>query len=160
MLTEKIDKLDKEFTQVHKDLQTKLQEIEKKANRPQLGAEEKNVRLEVKKFNIALKAHAQRHSRPMPAEVDLEGFANYKKSLDLYLKGGRDLMSPDEIKAAQIGNDPSGGYLVTPEIDYEITRVVTNLGAMRSLATVRSIGSSSLTKVAQTSGAQFGGWGD
>jgi HK97 family phage major capsid protein len=50
------------------------------------------------------------------------------------------MMTPEEVKAAQVGSDPAGGYLVTPEIDSEITRVVTSIGAMRSLATVRAIG--------------------
>lgn len=160
ILTDKLKKLDDDFAKKHGELQTALQEIEKKANRPALGDGDKDAALELKSFNAQLRAHAKRHSRERPADVDQAGFDLYTKAVTSYLLQGKDGMSAEEIKAAQVGVDPSGGYLVTPEIDNDITRVVTSIGAMRSLATVRAIGSASLTKLAQTSGAAFGGWGD
>jgi HK97 family phage major capsid protein len=162
LLADKLEKLDTEFKKVHGDLQTKMQEMEKKANRPQLGDDTaKDAALELKHFNIAIKHHYQVIGRSMPAaDYNAEDYGLYKKAMTTYLLYGKDSMSDVEKKAAQIGSDPSGGYLVTPEIDNQITRVVTQVGAMRSLATVRSIGSSSLKKIAQTSGAAFGGWGN
>lgn len=161
VLAEKVDRINDEITRQHKELQTKLQEVEKKANRPSIGGDRGDkIEAEVKSFNAQLRGHAQRLSRSLPAEVDAEAYGIYTKAVGTYLQHGKEGMSADEIKSAQIGTDPSGGYLVTPEMDAAIDRVVTSVGAMRSLATVRQIGSASLKKIAQTSGVAFGGWGN
>lgn len=72
----------------------------------------------------------------------------------------------DELKALAVKaqltrqSDPDGGYVVTPEIDQAIDRVLGTTSAMRQLATVRSIGSASYKKRVGLGGAGSGWVGE
>lgn len=73
---------------------------------------------------------------------------NYKetdeyKALDDYIKKGWDMNV--ELKATlRTDNDTSGGYLVPTEMDNMITKKITEVSAIRSIARVRTISSKSL----------------
>jgi HK97 family phage major capsid protein len=77
----------------------------------------------------------------------------HKKAFSLYLRKGidRDL---DEIqrKAMNTGSDPDGGYLVLPEIDQMIDRIVPTVSALYRLANVVTIGTNKYQKRVKTSG--------
>lgn len=55
-------------------------------------------------------------------------------------------------KAMNSGSDPDGGYLILPELDTAIDRVVGTMGAMARLASVVSIGSQKWERLVKTSG--------
>lgn len=77
----------------------------------------------------------------------------HRKAFNLYLRKGidRDL---DEIqrKAMNSQSDPDGGYLVLPEIDQMIDRVVPTISAMYRLANIVTIGTNKWQKRVKTSG--------
>lgn len=152
---EKVDRINGEIT----NLLNQIQALEARMSRPQMPAEaERDQQAAVEAMNRNLRAHAQRLSRPLPAEMDAQSFAAYRQAFNRALRSDGRSLSSEVLNALQVGSDPDGGYLCPPEIDTMIDRIVSDLGSIRRLATVRSIGTSSLKKPVQTSGAGFGGW--
>lgn len=65
------------------------------------------------------------------------------------------------VKAAlQVGVNPDGGYTAPVEMDTAITRVLMNVSAMRSLATVRPISAQAFKKLVNVGGATSGWVGE
>lgn len=65
------------------------------------------------------------------------------------------------VKAAlQVGVNPDGGYTAPVEMDTAITRVLMNVSAMRSLATVRTISAQAFKKLVNVGGATSGWVGE
>lgn len=158
LLDQKLDKVNAELTRISGDFKKRSDELEKKLNRPGIGDGELPAK-ELKAFNLALKSHAQRLNRQAVPDFGVEEYSAYKTAFGSFLrKDGRSLTA-DEYKALAAGSDPDGGYMCPPEIDMSIDRVVTQLGSMRSLATVRPIGAGSFKKLVTVSGAAAGGWG-
>jgi HK97 family phage major capsid protein len=80
-----------------------------------------------------------------PAQVD-----EYKEAFAAYVKRG-------EEKALSVGVAGDGGYVVPVEIDTEITRLMTALSPIRSIASVRQV-SSAVFKKPVTVGGPAVGW--
>lgn len=84
----------------------------------------------------------------------------YSAAFNNWFRKGDDHLN--SLKAAQAalhtGSDPDGGFVVPKEMETAIDRVTTVISAMRRLATVRSIGTKSYTKLVTTTGATAGGW--
>jgi HK97 family phage major capsid protein len=117
-----VDKLNGEFKKLNDD----LVELAKKANRP--AADEKG-------------------GTPEQAEYKT-GFSQWIRKGD---KSGVDLDALQR-KAYNSGSGPDGAYLVLPEMDKEITRVVSVVSAIGRLARNVTIGSDMFKKVVKTSG--------
>ncbi|MBN9347558.1 MAG: phage major capsid protein [Devosia sp.] len=97
-----------------KTITDRLDEVEKKANRPIITTDEK-------------------------AALEVE-----RKALSSLLRSGVSAALADagaifESKAASSDNDPAGGYFVLPTIDLTIRTLMTDLSPMRGLASVVSI---------------------
>jgi HK97 family phage major capsid protein len=153
---EKVDRINAEITR----LTGEITAVQAAANRPAIAGEgDRESRAALETFNRSLRAHAQRLSRPLPADVNAEGFAAYRGAFVEAMRVDNRSLSAEVLNTLRVGSDPDGGYLCPPEVDTAIDRVVTQLTAMRSLATVRTIGAASYKKPVQTSGAGFGGWG-
>lgn len=158
---EKVDRINAEITRLTTEFKAALAEIETKLGRPGLaGPPDRDTAAQLKAFNRTLKAHARGRSRPMPADADLAVYDAYCAAFDTAMRTDAKQFTTQVQNALSIGSDPDGGYLCPPEIDTAIDRVVTSMGSLRSLATVRTIGSSSFDKLAQTTGASAGGWGN
>ncbi|MBI1243769.1 MAG: phage major capsid protein [Alphaproteobacteria bacterium] len=156
---ETVNKLNAEITRVQKEMKARVDEIEKRANRPAQGTGEAGER-ELKTFNHALKSHAMRLGRALPATLDAEGYQAYKAGFENWMRKGRDDLDAVEAKALSVGVDPQGGYLVPTTLETAIDRVVSRISAMRRLATVRPIGTGSYTKPVVTAGASYGWAGE
>lgn len=121
-----VEKLSAALTKLTDEIKTageRMNEIEKKANRP--GA----------------------------AEGDSPEVAEHKDAFGKFLRKGDDSGLRDlEVKALQTGSDPDGGYLVPVELDRNIDRVASSVSAMAGLADVRTIGSESIKMRVKTSG--------
>lgn len=63
-----------------------------------------------------------------------------------------------EQKALRTASDPDGGYLVPESVEANIERVAAAESAMRRLARVITIGTSSYRKIINKGGAGIGGW--
>jgi HK97 family phage major capsid protein len=121
---EAVAKINAEFVSLRKE----LTEIEKKANRP--------------------KADGGRGE-------DTPEQAEYRKAFNSYLRTGEgDSHSLKQLgrKAMNSSSDPDGGYLVLPEMDMAIDRVVGTIGAMARLADTITIGTQKWEKMVKTSG--------
>lgn len=113
-IVEKVDNINSELNRLTKD----INEIAKKANRPQTSSESKGL---------------------TPDQVE------YKSAFQKFIrKGDVNGLSDLEKKAFQRGSDVDGGYLIHPEMESEIDRVASTVSSMRMLADVRTIGKTSL----------------
>lgn len=158
LLDQKLDKINAELNKITADFKKRSDEIEKKLNRPGASDGELPAK-ELKSFNLALKSHAQRLNRPSAPDVSADQYVAYKAAFGSFLRKDGRALTDDEFKALAVGSDPDGGYLCPPEMDTVIDRVVVSQGAMRGLATVRTIGAASFKKLVTRSGASIGGWG-
>lgn len=135
-------------------------ELEKKAGRPQFGTQSEKSAAELKSFNMNLASHAVRNSRPVPEALSAEQYDEYKAAFSRAMRKNDRELSADEIKTLSVGSDPDGGFLVPAEMETTIDRVVTQMGAMRSVAMVRPIGTASYKKPVVVSGASSGWAGE
>lgn len=79
--------------------------------------------------------------------------AEYKQAFSKFLRKGDDNGLTDlQRKAYNTGSGPDGGYLVLPEMDTEIIRIVGVTSAIGRLARNVTIGTDTFKKVAKTSG--------
>ena len=73
----------------------------------------------------------------------------YKGAFDAYVKRG-------ETKALTIGSGPGGGYLVPPQTETEITRLLTLVSPMRSICGIRTVSSQVYKKPVTITGTTAG----
>lgn len=109
---------------------------------------------EFTKLNADLVELAKKSNRP---QVDSKGLtpeqAEYKQAFGTFLRKGNDNgLEELQRKAYNSASGPDGGYLVLPEMDAEITRVVGLTSALGRLATVKNIGTDTYKKMAKTKG--------
>ena len=74
---------------------------------------------------------------------------NYKdseeyKSLEMFCKKGLDFLDQEQKLILRTDSDVQGGFLVTSEMDNAITKEITEISAIRTIARVRTIGAKSL----------------
>ncbi|GGO55239.1 phage major capsid protein, HK97 family [Roseovarius pacificus] len=74
-----------------------------------------------------------------------------KKSFAVYLRKGNGA-TDEEVKALTVSNDEQGGYLAPPEMSTEFIRDLVEFSPVRSVASVRNIGSPSVKYPKRTSG--------
>ncbi|MBN9471887.1 MAG: phage major capsid protein [Bosea sp.] len=91
------------------------------------------------KIGTRLDALEAKANRPAGGETKEEAAEVERKALAIYARSGSDV----EMKAAASDNDPSGGYLVLPQVDTSIRALMTDLSPLRGLAEVVTISSSS-----------------
>ena len=158
-LTEqKLDKINAELSEIGREYKKRLDEMEKKLNRPGRG-DGSLPDAELKSFNTALISLAQKNNRPNVAPFNAEQYSEYKAAFTSFLRKDQRALSETEYKALAAGSDPDGGYLCPAEMDSAIDRVVSSQGSLRQLATIRPIGVASYKKLVTTNGASAGGWG-
>lgn len=107
------------------DIGKQMTEIEKKAGRPKASGE----------------------TEVTPEQME------YRKAFSRFLRKG-DSSNLDSLqqKAMNTGSDPDGGYLVIPEMDSVIDRIVPTISAMYRLSNVVTIGTAKYEKLVKTSG--------
>ena len=70
--------------------------------------------------------------------MDTKQIDEYASAWGVYLRKGKDGLSPDEVKALTVSNDTTGGYLAPPEYVRELLKEVTEISPIRSIARIRS----------------------
>jgi HK97 family phage major capsid protein len=82
---------------------------------------------------------------------------DHKKAFDTYVrKGETNGLSSLEAKAMSIGSGPDGGYLVPPEVEHAIGRVLSKASPLRQIADVRQISATTFSKPFNTNGVAAG----
>jgi len=110
---------------------------------------------EFKKLNDDLVEIAKKANRPGANGDDKTTAeqAEYKAAFGKFLrKGDENGLADLQRKAMNSGSGPDGGYLVLPEMDAEIIRVVGVTSAIGRLARNVTIGTDTFKKVAKTTG--------
>lgn len=142
------------------DAKTAIEELQKKANRPQTDSEIKgaaDLAEEVKSFNIMLRADFQSKGRAAPAEVDAKGYTEYKNAFFKVMTGTPlDNLTSDERKAMSAGSDPDGGYLLPPSTVGRMVSKLYEQSTMRQLATVQTISTDKLEGIVDNDEADAG----
>lgn len=136
-LTEKVEKMNSRID----ELETQKAELERKMARKAMQSERESVDIEYKarQFSDTLTAKTGR-----VVEIDGEGLGLYEKALTKYMRGDKDRLDADEVKALSVGSDPDGGYTVTPDMSGRIVEKVFETSPMRQVASVQSINGPSL----------------
>lgn len=126
-----------------------------------LDAQEEKNQANVIALKSAEKASDELKERMEVMELELSRSGgkkdvNYKetpeyKTLDKFVKSGMTALDAEEIKTLRTDTDTAGGYLVPTEMDNMITKQITEISAIRSIARVRTIGSKSLEMPIRTS---------
>jgi len=98
----------------------------------------------------------QRQTLPLPGSGDKGAEARQKKDAFFkWVRGGVSVLTPDEKKA--LVEDATGQYVIEPELDAEIERLLPKITVVRSLATVRTIGKDRIKM--RSIGGMSVGWG-
>lgn len=84
--------------------------------------------------------------------------AEHKDAINAYARKGFDRLSDTEKKSLAANSDPDGGFFVRPEISNEILKTVTETSAIRSVASVITIGSGSFEQPKRTSAHTGATW--
>ena len=136
-----------------------IEDFMAKASAPGVGASkaDKDLQAEVKGFNLMVRAEFQSKGKPIPAELDAEGYTAYKSGFFKLASGqSLDQLDNSERKAMQAGSDPDGGYLL-PEST--VGRMVSKLyeqSTMRRLASVQTIGTDKIEGIIDNDEASAG----
>lgn len=126
------------------DAKAAIEELQKKANRPDLGTDKKSEQFaeELKGFNIALRADYQLKGKAYPGDLSAEAYTQYKSAFFKIAAGvSLDDLSTDERKAMSAGSDPDGGYLLPHATHGRALGKIYELSIMRQLAEVQTISS-------------------
>ena len=89
--------------------------------------------------NITAVAYEQR-----PFDMDAKAMADYTAAQNVYMRKGGDALSQDERKALSVGGDPSGGYVVYPDMSGRIVTKVDETSPMRAFASIQVISTDAL----------------
>ncbi|MDP8996189.1 MAG: phage major capsid protein [Pseudomonadota bacterium] len=139
----------------------------KDANDERLGQIEKRQSADVvttekvDRINKALDDLILKSRRPqLSAEPKVE-LTEHKKAFDSYVrKGDSFALNAMEAKAMSVGSGQDGGYLVPPETEAEIGRLISKASPFRDICDVRQVSASVFNKPFNTNGHQAGWIGE
>lgn len=81
-------------------------------------------------------------------------------ALKFIRKGDASGYDAEELKSLSVGSDPDGGYMITPDMDRTISRVVSEVSPIRSVANVVTTSSSVFKRLINVGGTGSGWVGE
>lgn len=152
-----LDVLQKTFSDFKDSNDQRVSALEK--GRGDVLSEEQVKRINAALDELSIKvAGIQLNGSGSNASMTPEQKAHAKAFNRYFRKGVEDNLRDLEVKAtATSSSDPDGGFTVPIEIDYQITRILQKVSAMRSIATVMTI-SAAEYKALMSQGGASGGW--
>lgn len=136
LLKATLEKLEKAYEKTSDEINA----LTKKANRPVVAAlDTKTVEIE-KKHNLVV---AKWLGKEGDAQAGAAFRPQYKAAFDKLVRKGKDALTPDEVKTISVGSAPDGGFYVEPARDGTIITRLRETSAMRSLASIMSVGNPS-----------------
>lgn len=158
-LTAQVEKLSAELDKLD-DMKAAIDDIMKKANRPQNDVEAKaaaDLDAECKSWNAMLRADFQSKGRSIPAEVSVDAYAQYKSAFfSLVRHGDIERLSAEERKAMSAGSDPDGGFLLPAPTVGRMVKKLYDQSTMRQLANVQTISTDALEGIVDNDEADAG----
>jgi HK97 family phage major capsid protein len=144
-LQAKKDELDRKAKAQAEADQKRMDELEKKLNRPGFGGGENDEEVKhLAAFNQQIKALARERGDAQPADASVEQYRAYKSGLITFFRKGEKHLTDDERKAMMVGVDADGGYLVTPDMSGRMVTRLFDLSPIRQIANVQVISSDRL----------------
>ena len=133
----------------------RLAQIEKRQSADVITVEK------VERINKSLDDLILKSRRPLLAAEPKTEFTEHKKAFDSYVrKGDAYALNAMEAKAMSIGSGQDGGYLVPPETEAEIGRLISKASPFRDICDVRQISAFVHNKPFNTNGHQAGWTGE
>lgn len=156
------EELGARFTEFKQKNDKRLEAIESEKSKLGETVDSMNGQLtELDKQKTALEDEIAQLKRPGGMGGVDKTLAAHKQAFDSWFRKGQDDGLLDlQSKAMSVDSDPDGGFLVPDDVDNEITRVLTDMGAMRSMATVRKVGGAVYKKLVSHGGATSGWVGE
>lgn len=143
-----MDELKKSIEALHKSVHDFRQENDKEiAELKKKGSADPLLKEKVDKMNTAIDLAVERLEKMETAmnrkAVDTEEKSDtkpeHKSGLNKFLRKGEKFLTDAEVKALSVESDPDGGYLVTPELSSEVSKIVYESSPVRQLASVMAI---------------------
>lgn len=131
------EQLAQAFTEFKSGFTGRLDDIEKKLGRPGAGLGTAANEDGANPTELLTKSIRSWYPERVIGAVDADA---YRKAFTSYVRSGREIMGPDELKAMQAGIDPDGGYLVPHQLYNGIVRAEQTSSAIRSIAFSLPIG--------------------
>lgn len=118
---------------------------------------DKDLAAEVKGFNLAMRAEFQSKGKAIPAELDVDGYQQYKSGF-FKLAAGLKLedLAGEERKAMSAGSDPDGGYLLPHSTAGRMVTKLYEQSVMRRLANVQTISTNKIEGIVDNDEADAG----
>ena len=130
---EKIDKIE----EVLQKQEEKNQQLVTDTKAAEKNAEEMKERMDVLESELARSGGAGEGKNYRESEEF--------KALETFVKDGGYAITPEQKAVLRTDSDVQGGFLVMTEMDNQITKKITEISPIRSIARVRTIGSKSLS---------------
>lgn len=137
LLLDKIAKIEADLDTAQKAADEAVLAV-KRAGRAETEASD--IEQKAAAFSRQIASSLDRRTEP----VNAEAVAAYKAAAELYLRKGLDALSNDERKALSVGGDPTGGYVVNPDMSGRIVTKVFETSPMRAYASVQTISTDAL----------------
>jgi len=109
----------------------------------------------VARFNTELRSRAIETGRAVES-VDADGLKAYNEAFDTLVRKGDKFLTAAEQKALNVGNDGSGGYLVSPDTTGRIVARIYETSPMRLYAAQQTISTDALEGAIDLEEASFG----
>ena len=141
------------------DAKAAIEELQKKANRPDVGTdnEQKALAIELKSFNLGLRADLQQRGKSLAADYDAKTYAEYKSGFFKLAAGARlEHLTGDEQKALQAGSDPDGGYFLPHSTTGRTMTKLYEQSIMRQLCDVQTISTGKIEGLVDNNEADAG----
>jgi len=125
-----------------------------------LGGDPKDTEakaLELKNFNLSLRAEYQSKGRPHPGDLSADGYAQYKSGFFKLVTGvTMDNLTSDERKAMSAGSDPDGGYLLPNSTQGMMVTKLYEQSIMRQICDVQTISTDKIEGIVDNNEADAG----
>jgi HK97 family phage major capsid protein len=140
------------FKEVNDD---RLAQIEKRQSADVITTEK------VDRINKSLDDLILKSRRPQLASEPKLEITEHKRAFDSYVrKGDAHALNAMEAKAMSVGSGQDGGYLVPPETEAEIGRILSKASPFRQICDVRQVSANVFNKPFNTNGNQAGWIGE
>lgn len=143
VLEEKLAKIEAALDKAQDIADEAVLAVKRQQQRAVMDADGKPVDMEAKAASFARAAASvldQKH-----VAVTADDLATYSATMDTYLRKGIDYLGEVERKALTVGGDPTGGYVVNPDMSGRIVSRVFDTSQVRLYASVQVISSDALT---------------
>lgn len=134
----------------------RLDELEKRMNRPGFSTGSETRQDRAAELKAAIKSWYPNRT----ALADSLDYDAYKSATQKYLRYGAEMLTAEDRKALQVGVDPDGGYLVTPDLSGRVAKRVFESSPIRQFANVQTVGSDRLEGIEDTDEADSGWVGE